>query len=70
MIVLLALHHILNGGFHCRLFKEEYTSYSMPVSDLLTFIVAAIVIVATYRQLIEATDLRVTGKTPVAQIGY
>ena len=43
--------------------------YSMPVSDLLTFVVAAFVIAATYRQLSSPSDLREAGKAVVAQIG-
>ncbi len=43
--------------------------YSMPVSDLLTFVVAAFVIAATYRQLSAPSDLREAGKAVVAQIG-
>ncbi len=43
--------------------------YSMPVSDLLTFVVAAFVLAATYRQLSAPSDLREAGKAVVAQIG-
>ena len=43
--------------------------YSMPVSDLLTFVVSAFVLAATYRQLSAPSDLREAGKAVVAQIG-
>ncbi len=43
--------------------------YSMPVSDLLTFVVAAFVIAATYRQLSAPSDLREVENVPHAQIG-
>ena len=41
MIVLLVLHHILNGGFHRRLFKGKYTPYRV----VLTAIDAAMLVI-------------------------
>ena len=52
-----------------RLFGLDGVLYSMPVSDLLTFVVAAFFIAATYRQLSAPSDLREAGKAVVAQIG-
>ena len=34
MIALLALHHVLNGGFHRRLFKGKYTPYRIALTAI------------------------------------
>ena len=42
--------------------------YSMPVSDLLTFVIAAFVITATYRQLSEPVSQRTSEEAPIAPV--
>ena len=43
----------------CFIFLQDGVLYSMPLSDLLTFVIAVVLIIQTYKQLSQ-----ITGKEP------